>query len=66
MVRGLLALYAEQQASEKYPNARLEFARHLNGILYSRKYKGGVRHEMTSVENTDPMRDMNGDAALAL
>lgn len=67
MVRGLLALYAEQQASEKYPNARLEFARHLNGILYSRKYKGGVRHEMTSLENTDPMRDMNGNnAALAL
>ena len=67
MVRGLLALYAEQQASEKYPNARLEFARHLNGILYNRKYKGTVRHEMTPVENADPLRDLNGNnAALAI
>lgn len=67
MVRGLLALYAEQQASEKYPNARLEFARHLNGILYNRKYKGTVRHEMTPVENADPLRDINGNnAALAI
>ena len=63
MVRGLLALYAEQQASEKYPNSRMEFARHLNGILYSRKYKGGVRHEMTPLENTDPMKDVNGNSS---
>jgi len=67
MVRGLLALYAEQQVSDKYPNSRMEFARHLNGILYSRKYKGTVRHEMTSVENTDPMKTMNGtESSLAI
>ena len=67
MVRGLLALYAEQQVSDKYPNSRIEFARHLNGILYSRKYKGTVRHEFVPTENTDPMRTVNGiDRKLAI
>ncbi len=67
MVRGLLALYAEQQASEKYPNSRMEFAKHLNSILYNRKYKGTVRHEFVPTENSDPMRTVNGvDSKLAI
>ena len=60
MVRGLLALYAEQQVSEKYPNSRMEFIKHLNSILYSRKFKGTVRHEFVPTENSDPMRTVNG------
>ena len=67
MVRGLLALYAEQQVSDTDPNSRIEFARHLNGIVYSRKYKGTVRHEFVPTENTDPMRTVNGlDSKLAI
>ena len=54
------ALYAEQQISEKYPNSRMEFVKHLNGILYSRKYKGTVRHEFVPTENSDPIRTVNG------
>lgn len=60
VVRGLLAAFAEQQVSNKYPNAWQKYLQWLNTILYNRKYGGPTTHTLMVVENTDPRLDRDG------
>lgn len=61
MVRGLLAWFAEQQASDKFPNAWQAYNKWLNQVLYTRKYGGSVRHELLPLENSSPNLDAEGN-----
>ena len=50
MARGLLAKYAEQQGSKKYPNSVRIYINWLNTALYTRRYGGSQPIELAPMD----------------